>query len=254
MKRYFLSSSIKAIKGDKVSKRVRKQIDEKSTWSKKHVFVSSVDDYFKLPKNQRELYGFWYKKPASLPSEFFGDVGGWETWTKRIQVEYPIQGWLREWCFSWDCPVYGFFRGKYLKFKDGWYKFKCHFNPYHDMVRDSIPETWTDISYLIEAVNFAMIRDFYYNEVIRGHVDWNSGPQVSKFYRWLKRAIKYIEVERPALEKQIEDAYPDRKIALRNDKNYKELYGEVDRLSEILRRKDTSFIKQMVEYREYFWT
>jgi hypothetical protein len=242
------SRSIKAIKVDFTPKRC--PID-----SDRCVIVKSVDDYFNLPLNRREQYGFWYKLPQS-----FENYKDWKVFNQRIRRAYPIQGWLRTQVFTEDNPVCRFFWSKQKDLSDFWYKIKCFFKPQHKMIREAIPNTWTDITSLIVDVNFAMIRDFYHNEVVDGHVDWHAGPDCDKFYRWLKRAIKYIEVDRPKLLEDISNSYPDLDIAKENlftstdRKTYEELYGAQDKLEAILQRKDTNILKQMIDYRDIFWT
>jgi hypothetical protein len=70
--------------------------------------------------------------------------------------------------------------------KDGWYKFKCFFNPKNRKYRAAIPNTWADVCVLIEDVNFAFVKGFYEDEYKSSIVDWQaSGDNVSKFANWL---------------------------------------------------------------------
>lgn len=220
----------------------------------RYVQVHDVKEYFKLPKEQREKFGFWYKKPVALPGLFDDEennISGWGAFSKEIRKEYPVQGWFREWCFDFKNPVYAFCSIKRARLKDKWYEFKCFFNPKHKVIRKAIPRTWTDVSSLIIGVNFAMIRDFYYNEVVDGIVDWQSDENHKKFFDWLTVSVLYIDAERPKLEKQLENSYPETK-----DKNltYEELYSEVIRLEALIKEKDTALLKEMVDKREFFWT
>lgn len=144
------------------------------------------------------------------------------------------------------------------KVGDFWYNTKCLLKPKHKAIRKAIPKTWADITYLIVEVNFALIKDFYHEEAVAGFVDWNATKECKEFYSWLKRTVKYIEKDRPALEKQMNDAYPDYgpdfSVDQINKGSYKELYGEVNRLETLIHRKDTKLLKEMIDYRDYFWT
>ena len=160
-----------------------------------------------------------------------------------------LQEWL--WCLDGYRSV--------RKAKDVWYKTKCLVKPKHPTIRKAIPRTWADITYLIVEVNFAMIKDFYYGEAITDIIDWNATKHHKAFYSWLKRAVKYIEKDRPALEKQMNEAYPDYgpdgfSVDNLNKGSYHELYGDVNRIEALIWRKDTKLLKEMIDHREHFWT
>jgi hypothetical protein len=145
--------------------------------------------------------------------------------------------------------------------------------PQHGRLRKSIPRQWRDISSLIVTVNFEFIKSFYEDEYCKGIVDWEATERHQKFAKWLTQAYDYIKVERPKLEKQKEDAYPPvlpmdetfKAIKDKNgkiesyefidrDKTYNELYGEVDRLEELINKKDTKILIEMIKNRDFFWT
>lgn len=146
-------------------------------------------------------------------------------------------------------------------------------NPQHSRLRKSIPKQWMDISSLIVTVNFEFIKSFYEDEYCKGIVDWEATEKHKKFAKWLTEAYDYIKVERPKLVKQEEDAYPpvlpmDETFKAIKDKNgkiesyefidrgktYEELYGEVDRIKELINKKDTKVLTEMVKNRDFFWT
>jgi hypothetical protein len=146
-------------------------------------------------------------------------------------------------------------------------------NPQHSRLRKSIPKQWMDISSLIVTVNFEFIKSFYEDEYCKGIVDWDATEKHKKFAKWLTEAYDYIKVERPKLVKQEEDAYPpvlpmnetfkaikdkNGKIEayefIDHDKTYEELYGEVDRIKELINKKDTKILTEMIKNRDFFWT
>jgi hypothetical protein len=147
------------------------------------------------------------------------------------------------------------------------------FRPQHSRLRKSIPRRWSDICTLIVNVNFEFIKSFYEDEYCKGIVDWSATEKHRKFAKWLVQAYDYIKVERPKLVKQEEDAYPpvlpmdETFKAIKNKegkiegyefidrgKTYEELYGEVDRIKELINKKDTKILSELIKNRDFFWT
>ena len=148
------------------------------------------------------------------------------------------------------------------------------FNPQNKRIRRAIPRKWADVSSLIETINFEFIKVFYEEEYINGTVDWDAQPEHREFADWLEAAYAYITVERPILEQQRDDAYPempsirdmfkpceideDGKVKMYqmvdDGRTYEEKYGEVDRLETIIERKDTEILTELVKRRHFFWT
>ena len=142
--------------------------------------------------------------------------------------------------------------------RDGWYKFKCFFNPKNKKYRAAIPNTWADVCVLIEDVNFAFIKGFYEDEYKSGWVDWQgSGEPTSKFAKWLEKAYQYITVERLQLQKDLDAAYPPltaKRLTEINRNSYEEEYAEVHRIEKLIQDKDTKILTETIKYRQYFWT
>jgi hypothetical protein len=82
----------------------------------RYVDVKSVDEYFSLPVEVREWYGF-YKKPYALAWDFMDDTGGWIAFYREIRKHYPLQWFFREWLFSCANPVYRTFSYICYKFR-----------------------------------------------------------------------------------------------------------------------------------------
>jgi len=154
-------------------------------------------------------------------------------------------------------------------------KIRPIFAPQNTRYRKAIPRTWSDVSHLIETVNFEFIRGFYEDEYLHGNTDWEAtGEHAVEFAKWLESAYDYITVSRPDLEKQMEAAYPPYRpfnemfVPCETDENgkvkmykmvhreesYEELYGEVNRLEQLIQDKDSDILTHLVKYRHFFWS
>ncbi len=216
--------------------------------------ASSVEGYFNLPKKEREKWGI-YLKPYSLPCDIFNkNEKGWKEFDRQIRKHYPIQGWVREWFLSYDNPVYAFF----FHTKKDIYDIKCNiknfFKPGHPRFRKVYPRhIWQDISNVMVEINFALIQDFWHEEVYPdSYVDWHSDPKTEEVYNWLQSAIDWIEKARPELEKRCREEL--HKAHQTENKSYDETYGEHNRLEKLLYNTDTEILNKFVEYRDYLWT
>lgn len=145
--------------------------------------------------------------------------------------------------------------------------------PQHKKIRDAIPRIWADITSIIVDVNFAMIKEFYEDEYLLGTTDWEGSSEGhKKFEEWLKEAYAYAEYKRPLLEAERDNSYPPsrpfdewfeektdeqgRRVLQMKDDGvpYEVKYKDVIRLEKEIEETDTKFLKEMIEYREYFWT
>lgn len=154
---------------------------------------------------------------------------------------------------------------------------KTIFKPHHSRLRKAIPRQWSDLTSLIVDVNFEMIKSFYEDEYSKGIVDWQADERHSEFAKWLEASYKYITVERPELQKQMDAAYPEatnlddwkgeqhtdksgnvswtmKTCEERYGKSYEEVYGEVNRLEALIDKKDTEVLTELIKRRDYFWT
>jgi len=170
----------------------------------------------------------------------------WKTW-------FNMNIWLKWYRFKHDLSLYIPY-----KIRDGWYKFKCFFNPKNKKYRAAIPNTWVDVCMLIEDVNFAFIKGFYEDEYKSGIVDWEaSGDECSKFAKWLEKAYHYVTVERPQLQKDLDAAYPPlslKRLTEVNRASYEKEYAEVHRIETLINKSDTKILTEIIKYRQYFWT
>jgi len=135
-----------------------------------------------------------------------------------------------------------------------YWKIYHFFRPCHSDIRKAIPREWMDIADLIIDVNFAAILSFK-KEADESWVDWDSTENHRKFKNWLDSTVHWIERGRPACEAQRDMLYPPYPLPPEmKDKSYDELYGALNKVEELIAQTDTSILKQMVEYRDYFWT
>ena len=88
----------------------------------------------------------------------------------------------------------------------------------------------------------------------------------------MKEAYTYVAYKRPSLEAERDNSYPPSKpfnewfeektdekgrrvLQMKDDGvPYEVKYKDVIRLEKEIAETDTKFLKEMIEYREYFWT
>ena len=114
-----------------------------------------------------------------------------------------------------------------------------------------------DITYVMVESNFALICDFYHEEVVKGWVDWTSDDVHKKFYTELVAAVHWIETERKKVEDLTEEALTKavkNKIKVNGKLDYHSTYADVDRFEKHKAEKETEILKWFVDNREFFWT
>ena len=195
-----------------------------------YIKVNDVDQYFALPKKEREHYGF-YKVPYGLPCDFFEDgVKGWDAFYEEIRKEYPIQWFFRYWLWSYDNPIYKFYSCR-IKWplRDFYYGAKLFLKPCYPRWRKTLKRyQYGDPPYIIVESNFNLLIDFYEEEVKLDLIDWNSDDKHKLFYKELLAHIKWITEGRPLykerMEEELKKANPtDRSDAASNIKKISEL-------------------------------
>ena len=220
-----------------------------------HIRVESVDEYFLLPKTKREYKGF-YKVPYGLPVDWDNSslLGGWNEFYKRIQAEYPIQYFFREWLPSLDNPIV-FWWHKFIVWplRDFNWATKNFIKPCFPRWRKVLPRhKYSDITYVLPKSIFALICDFYHEEVVDGFVDWESDEIHKKFYQEIILAVDWIEKERKVLDEQLQEHLS---TATKNRHlDYEERYKEYRKLEQQIKDKETEILKWSIDNREFFWT
>lgn len=190
-----------------------------------------------------ELKGLMYTVPFSATME------GWDTWRKKVQKEYPIQYFIRE--YIEDVESIFIRRWRQLK-----YFLRTLFFPENALIRNSIPKRGCDVTHLITVMNFAAILQFK-EEADKSVVNWND-EHTEEFKKWLDSAVVWIKEGKANLEKKLDEAYPDiyliRSVPTLGEEQIKDLYKEVKRLEELIEQTDENILVQMIKYRDYFWT
>ena len=229
-----------------------------------YVKVKSVDDYFALPLAERERFGL-YRKPFALPMDWINlssgaKIGknyqnnkGWTYWEKEIKRLYPIQWIIREWVFSWDNPVYAFYKSLYFKFSEIRGNIRRFIKPFYPRFRQASPRyKYSDIAEFSREINFALILDFWYEEILSGIVNWDDNDAHKNFYKEVKNAVKYIEKDRPKL---IARSDAELTKATRKKKGtFQERYGKHHAMEEEITNKDTEILIWFMRERGMFWT
>jgi hypothetical protein len=158
----------------------------------------------------------------------------------------------------------------------GWRMFyydhiKTIFSPHNKRIRKAIPRQYSDISNLIEIVNFKFVEVFYEDDYIDGNVDWSATEDHKEFSLWLEAAYRYIKIERPRLEEELNNSYPPHKpidemfkpVEIDGKKMYEMIndgipyevkYADVIRIEKQIMDKDTEILTEIIKRRSYFWS
>lgn len=225
-----------------------------------YIKTHSVDEFFSLPKKEREWYGF-YKKPLSLPLDgfFFQQAKGWNAFYEIIKKEYPIQYFFREWLFSSDNPVvFSFKRFIQWPLREAKCAIKLFLKPCYKRWRKVLPRwKYSDAQHLLVESNFAILRDFYYEEVIDGFVDWNYDEFHKTFKSKIEEYVAWIEVKRNAFEEKMNDELSKaakNKIIVDGKFDFETTYKVYNEMEKEFKEKETEILKWMIDNREMFWS
>lgn len=217
--------------------------------------VYKFEDYKALPKEQREKHGL-YLMPFGLQIDLkeFGvkRKTEWDLFYDYIRQEYPIQWFFRYWITSWNNPVYRVLKIIYMNYQDIKYTIKRFIKPFFPRWRASCKRhQYTDITELSVKSNFALILDYWHEEVSKDLVNWNADSHSKQFYKELKSAVKYIENDRKTLEDR---ADKELSKATKRKGTYEVRYKKYNQLEEDIKNKDTETLIWFINNRNYFWT
>lgn len=204
----------------------------------------SAEAYFALPLCKREKYGI-YQKPAYLIS------GDWAIFEKRIREEYPIQGWLREWAFTYHNPVYATIIRGYWALREFNWAIRRFIKPVFPRYRKVSPRwKYIDGCELIPNTLFAIVLDFWHIEVKASNsIEWGFHKE---FYTWLKECVAFIEVDSVKMQNEIDALY--KTVDYDNKKQRVSVYKKIDRIEARLEKTKSMHLKKIIEYRGLFWT
>jgi hypothetical protein len=194
--------------------------------------------FFQKIKNYLEAAGYLYAAPLSMSYE------DWQEWEQITKASHPIQYYFRnEFCYILSSLK--------RRLEDKLYMFKQYFNPPNSIVRKALEDGY-DIAGLVIPLNFALILQFR-EELKNDIVNWDSTEGHIEFKAWFEEAVRWITIERPQMEKDLDNAYPVFS-STKSDKTYEELYGEVNRIESAIEATDTQVINKLMKYRSYMWT
>jgi len=131
------------------------------------------------------------------------------------------------------------------------------FNPCHKPVRNAVPRKWCDVTELVLLVNFAIIKEFFEEEMQNVIWDNEDNPKVVAAGKWLKKSYDYINKDREELLIKIDQAIreaTDLPKEVRKNLSYNERYGMVNLLEEELSSRDRKVLIGLAEHRECLWT
>lgn len=159
------------------------------------------------------------------------------------------------------------------------------FNPRQKWLTRAIPNTWCDKTTLIPQLLFECLVHYVEEEKgLQDQLDWTSDLKdghvtqdyIDTIYKRdaaLRSAYNYIKFERPELQKQHENSYPEIKTPCKEmfavNKNgyntmrscedlygmpYKQAYAETNRLEKLIDKKDMVTMNVIVKYYQYMWT
>lgn len=219
------------------------------------VKVNSAEEYFALPKQDREVHGF-YRIPCALPWERMETSdNGWNAFYERIKKNYPVQYFFRRWLPSLDNPLVLVF-SRYIKWPLTELKYNIirWIKPVHPRWRKSLPRhKYADISELIVESNFAFIRDFYHEEIVSGWVDWESDELHKTFYDKIIEYVNWIEKERTKIEAAYWEAL---EVSTKDTEStsYSVKYAKPNEIEALKISKETEILTWLIDNRSHFWT
>lgn len=206
--------------------------------------ANSVDEYFSLPKKERQKFGL-YLYPPALPVDL-KNTSQWDIFSSKIRKEYPIQGFIREWLLDLDNPCY-FYIWKITQFIKTIKLSILNFcNPTHFRFRKVYPRhQWNDLSEVITDINFALILDFWYGEMHpESVVDWESDEKHKNFFDWIKQTVHVIENEIPEILGQIDAEFKKEKID----------WKLINKMEKEIEKIENKILIKLIEYKKFFWT
>jgi len=207
-----------------------------------YMYVSSYVDYMSRPWKDRSVYRIWYRDAIITGgSSILGSKKERDSIENFLEYKYPVQFFLRAYGFKLK-----------VKLSVGYDWLRHTLNPRQKWLTKKIPKGWTDKTWLIPEVNFAMVVDFVDGEKCFEHTDYeNSGELQSGFSKELKECYEYIKTTRPKLQQDHDNSYPDEDT---RTGDYNIDYAETNHLELLLNKEDTKWLVWIVTNRDFFWT
>ena len=210
----------------------------------KTVNAINVSQYKKLPKSEREVFGFWYRLPRLY------EVGG-PRFEEYWKENYPIQFRVREGTENLLISL------SILKDKirD---KVWRRFFPQNKWARKVVPNVWCDKPELIQEFLFACVIDFVENEPAN-QVDWDSSDEHKSAWKRISACYEFASKTLPMNRKRIDELTTELygKSTLEDLLAENEKHEKYDELTELENQTDEEtqfYLQEITELRNYLWT
>lgn len=148
------------------------------------------------------------------------------------------------------------------KYREIWYKIRNWINPRQKWLIKKIPNDWKDKDTILRIVIFECVKHYIECEEALEILNNENPPEQKKFIDELKEVYQMITVEIPMLEKEVEEEWKNIKIKFPEDDleerskkySYKEMYGKIDELEELIDKIETKIMLWAVNNRHAIWT
>ena len=209
----------------------------------KYANAVNVKQYKKLPKSEREDFGFWYRLPKLY------EWGG-ERFEDYWKQNYPIQFRLREGIENLLISI-SVFKDKLIE--NTW----TRIFPKNAWARKVIPHTYSDKPELIQDFLFACIIDFVENEPIE-YTDWESSKEHKQTWKTINNLYKFAKYTLPARKKRINElmseSYGEESLTKFAGKPENPTIMELIALEKQTEKEMQQNLLEIVKIRQFLWT
>lgn len=209
----------------------------------KYANAVNVKQYKKLPKSEREDFGFWYRLPKmyELDGESFEDY-----WKEN----YPFQFFVRNTLENFWITI-SVWKDKFI---DNIWR-RCF--PRNQWAREVIPHTYSDKPELIQDFLFASIIDFVENEPVYD-TDWLSDKKRKEIWSKIDKSYKFAKYTLPARKKRINEmlseSYNEESFMKFDDKPENAIIKELSELEKQTEIEIQQNLVEIVKIRQFLWT
>jgi len=152
-----------------------------------------------------------------------------------------------------------------------WADVRAFFNPRQKWLTKQIPKTWCDKTELVPLVLFAILIDFVESEkgcdqlnvdwsedIAKGYVTPEYVDSVKRIYSELLEVYHYAKTGRAALQKALDESYPEiditSKTPWKTEQPYEIAYAETNRLEKLIEEKDQWAMTTIIKHVGVLWT
>jgi len=224
-------------------------------FNKQYATVHTLDNYLKLPLEQRERWVWWwpakwYISPYALQWEASSlkvvtPTDEWSKFDKYTKEQYPVQHWLRNGVYDFFVFNIGY-NLKNLKYKVEYQII----NPRKKMRKAVFPSTYWDLGTHIIQFHIECIIEYVEREKCFEKIDWGWNDEVKLYGAELKEVYEYCKTGRAKLQAELNEAWE----RVPNNETYEVAYKEVNEKEAWLKECDTKLCMWVVNNREILWT